>query len=282
MTMNVVSVKRLMLLDLSESSREKINRKLPNAGKELNWLSNLPQEWVDHLAGPESKLPTAKVCLHDAASVACQVDYALGQAYAHLIWFRQECPDAPMQSEAHHYGRFYADDAALRLYSAAEHVANFIVAFLHISSNELIPYQKNDKSAARAVVVGKYLRKQKPEHLVTDIVNRILSDEWELVRNYRNDWVHNKPPILDGPGLDYKRTSRWSTMGEAQMLLLGVRYAPDYTLDGLLEAILKAACDFKMALSGLTDLLFQELEVLGIKRDVDAGTITLPDNFWDR
>jgi hypothetical protein len=279
--MSVVTVKRLMLLNLSESSQQEINRKLPNAGKELGWLACLPQEWVDHLAGPESTLPTAKVCLHDAASVACQVDYALEQAYAHLVWFRQECPDAPKESEAHHYGRFYADDAALRLYSAAEHIASFIVAFLTISNNDLKKYRKDDKSVARAVVVGKYLREQKTDHSITSIIDRLLSDEWGLVRNYRNDWVHNKPPILDGPGLDYKRTSRWSSIGEAQMLLWGVRYAPDHTLDSLLDAILKAALDLKTALSELIDLFFQELEVLGIKRDVVAGTITPPANFWD-
>lgn len=280
--MSVVTIRRIMLLGLSETSQKEIESKLPNAGKELSWLTELPQEWIDHLGGPESKLPIAKVCLHDAARVACQVDYALEQAYAHLTWFRRECPDAPKESEAHHYGRFYADDAALRLYSAAEHVANFIVAFLNISKNDLKNYQKNDKAVGLAAAVGRYLLKEKPDHPIAGIVNRLMSDEWELVRKYRNDWVHNKPPILDSPGLDYKRANRWFDIGDAKGILLGGRYEPENTLDGLLEAILKAAHDFKNALSELTDLLFQELESLGIKRDVEAGIITPPADFWNR
>lgn len=217
--MSSVVIQRLILLDLSESSKQEINQKLPNAGRELIWLAELPQEWIDHLAGPESNLPIAKVCLLDAAKVACQVDYALEQAYAHLVWFRKECPEAPKESEAHHYGRFYADDATLRLYSATEHVINFILSFLNISDNDLKKYRKNGDS--HAAKVKRYLSEEKPNHQITNILKRLITPEWEIVRKYRNDWVHNKPPILDSPGLDYKRVNRWAALGEKKILLMG-------------------------------------------------------------
>jgi hypothetical protein len=278
--MNPIIVRPTNFLNLSDVSKQEIDRKLPNASQQLMWLSYLPQEWIDYLAGPDSKLPIANVCLLDAAKVACQVDYALDQAYAHLIWFRKECPNAPQLSDAHYYGRFYGDDAALRLYSAAEHIANFIVAFLDIGKNDLKSFQKNNR-VAFAAVVGNYLQAQQPNHPVTRIVSCLISDEWKLVEKYRNDWVHNKPPVLDGPGLDYKRINRWHTIGEANVLARRIRYAPDYTLDRLLDSILKAACDFKTVLSALTDMYFQEIETLGIKRDVNNGTITPPDNYWE-
>lgn len=278
--MDMTIVNRITLLELSEPSKNEIKLKVPNSGNTLAWLAPIPQDWLDHLGGPKSKLPIARVCIQDAVNVACQAEYALEQAYAYLIWFQKECPDAPKESEAHHYSRFYADDGVLRLFSAAEHLSNFIVALLNISDDDLKPYRKSN--GALAASVGKYLRKQEPNNPITDMVNCLHSDEWELLRKYRNDWVHNKPPILDSPGMDYRRRNRWVTIGEAKMVALGGRQPPDQTLDNLLEKMSKASKDFSEALSKLTDIFFIELESIGITRDIESGTITPPSDFWER
>lgn len=259
--MKMVIVKRVMLLDLSEASKNEINLKVPNSGNDLNWLAIVEQDWIDHLGGPKSNLPIAKVCLKDALSFACQAEYALEQAYAHVIWFQKECPDAPKDSDAHHYGRFYVDDAILRLFSAAEHVASFIMAFLNISNDDL--KRKDDETGALAVVVGKYLAKQMPNNPIAQIINCLHSDEWELLRKYRNDWVHNKPQILDSPGLDYRRKNRWFTLGGAKMFALGGRQTPDQTLENLLEKMSVASSNFSETLSKLTDIFFRNLNLWG-------------------
>lgn len=278
--MEMLITKRVMFLNLSETSINEVNSKVPNSGNVLNWLATVPQDWIDHLGGTKSSLPMARVCLEDALSVACQAEYALEQAYAHIIWFQKECPGAPNDSYAHHYGRFYVDDAILRLFSAAEHVANFVVTLLNISNSNL--KRKEDDTGALAVIVGKYLAKRMPNHPITHIINCLYSDEWKLILKYRNDWVHNKPQILDSPGLDYKRKNRWNTIAGAKMISLSGRQAPDQTLDILLEKTSRASSDFSEALSKLTEIFFQELESLGIKRDIDGGTIIPPDDFWTR
>ena len=274
----VMVVQEFMPLDLSQASKEEIYRKVPSFSKELNWLVILDQEWLDHLGGPKSSLPIARVCLHDAVRVASQAGYALEQAYAHIIWFRKECTDAPKEPEAHYYGRFYADDAALRLYSATEHTASFIEALRNIPKER----QKGNKYVAKAVVIGKYLKEQRPKDPITGIVSCLMSDEWNFVRDYRNQWVHNKPPVLDSPGLDYRRRNRWNKVGEMWMVAHGITQTPDYTLDDLLEKMSKATWDFQTALSKLTDLFFQELETLGIKRDVGAGILAPPNDYSKR
>jgi len=278
--MEMMAVKRAMLLNLSRASKNEINLKVPNSGNDLNWLASVDQDWIDQLGGPKSTLPIARVCLEDALSSACQAEYALEQAYAHIIWFQKECSDAPNESYAHHYGRFYVDDAILRLFSSAEHVATFIKSLRNISNANL--NRKNNGTGALAGDVGKYLAKQMPNDPITRIINCLHSSEWELLRKYRNDWVHNKPQILDNLGLDYRRKNRWHTVAGAKMVTLGGRQVPDQTLDNLLEKISRASGGFSEALSKLTDVFFQELESLGIMRDVNAGTISPPDDFWTR
>ncbi len=280
--MEVIDVEWLLLPIISEAGKQEIKNKLPDFSMELAWLSGLHQDWLDHLAGPKSSLPISKICLLDAIKVASQANYALGQSYAHMAWFKTECPNAPQNSSAHHYGRFYADDAILRLYAAAEHVANFVVTFLSIPQKDFAKHRKEDKQTAMAVSVGQYLIKQKPTHPVTSIINNLKSNEWEFVWKYRNSWVHNKPPTLDSPGVDYKRVNRWRQIGNIYSLGIGTNYVPEYALDNLLNSTLQATWDFSKALTSLTDLYFQEIESLGIKRDIVKEIITLPDNYWNR
>ena len=280
--MEVVDVEWLLLPILSETKKQEIKNKLPNINSELAWLSGLHQDWLDHLAGPKSKIPVAKVCLLDAVRVTGQTSYALGQAYAHINWFKEECPGAPKNSDAHHYGRFYADDAVIRLYSAAEHVASFIISFLDIPKNELSQYKKENKQVAMAVVIGKYLTKQKANSPITLLLETLRNEKWDFIRGYRNEWIHNKPSMLDSPGVDYKRINRWRQMGNIYSLGLRTNYVPDHALDDLLDATLQCLWGFSKVLSEMTNVYFQEIETLGIKRDLEKGVLIPPDNYWTR
>ena len=94
------------------------------------------------------------------------VVYALRKAYENPIWYQEQAPDAPKEIEACRFAKFYADDAALRLYASAEHIANFIIYFLDIPSDQIKLYKKSNASIASAV--GKYLNASSDNQDISD------------------------------------------------------------------------------------------------------------------
>ena len=71
--------------------------------------------------------------------------YALHEALAHQVWY-VEHKAPPNESAATFFVRYYSDDAALRLYSAAEHLANGIIMMLELSKQELDPFLRKRTS----------------------------------------------------------------------------------------------------------------------------------------
>jgi hypothetical protein len=267
---------------LPESRCSRIDAKIPRAIEVQRWLAATPPEWVDAKAGPESALSVALRCLHDAARVACEVDYALVQAFATVAWYREEHPEAPCEAEAVFYGKLYADDVALRLYSAREHIAEFILALLSIDKQGIAPYREKYDSCASAV--GNYMRSKKPDHVITPLLEKLRSDpNWGKTMEYRNLWVHEQPPLVESPGIQYKRQSRWRpgpTPGIYMMGMGGDTWdRPDYTLDELLEMVSLAAQAFEGVLASLSEMLFKELEGLGIERDLASGSVEVRDLY---
>jgi hypothetical protein len=258
-------------MKLSEKRWAEINAKLPNAA-EIQERLLLPVDLIAIKAGPRKMLDVATVCLRDASEVAWEVVYALEQAYASLVWFREEHPNAPLEKEACVLGKFYTDDAALRLYAAAEHIANFILKFLEIEKSVLKRYE--EKNASRAQVIGKYLTAEMPAHAITVAVKDLLAEEnWGRVMHYRNIWVHEQPPLIEGVGIVYERRKRW-TKTEYGYVGIGNSDKPQYTVDYLLEMVSSASHAFMKALATLTKILFECLRALGIEID-ERGQITI-------
>lgn len=106
-----------------------------------------------------------------------------------MLWYRDNS-ESPNESLAIFFGRFYADDTALRLYAAGEHLAKAIVSMLEISNQDLQIARKaarSDGSAGEQITVGKFLTKMRPNHSVTAaIVKLIGADEWQKTITYRN------------------------------------------------------------------------------------------------
>ncbi|MCK5843106.1 MAG: hypothetical protein KAG97_00275 [Victivallales bacterium] len=50
--------------------------------------------------------------------------------------------------------KFYLDDVALRLYAAAEHLANGIISMLEIDESDIIDEKKKDRLLSRQSVLG--------------------------------------------------------------------------------------------------------------------------------
>ena len=274
---------------LSQTKLTEIQAKLPNAYKIQKWLEVTLPEWVDTKTTPSSRLSVALICLQDAARVAWEVDYGLLYAYANVTWYRDEDPDVPIEElqesqvtttewgelQAHRYGKYYADDAALRLYGAAEYAAQFVVEFLNIQSAELDDFR--EKRTSLAIAVGKYLKSKMASHEISVAVGRLSSNkDWQRTMAYRNDWVHEQPQLVSTPALRYKRRMRWRDTQAGPMMLIGGDAwgdRPDLTLDELLEMIRHAGCAFVETLEELSEILFKNLEPLGIVRDFNSGRI---------
>lgn len=249
---------------LSEENQNKAASPLPGKKNQETaaWLHITPPEWIDTVTGPYSGLSVAFICLHDAINVGLSVDYALFQASAHLIYFREEHPHAPQENQAIHYCRFYLDDAALRLYAAGEHIANCIVNLLQIPKEKI----KAGKNTSLASSVGKYLIKELPDNEVTCIIRLLaLSKAWIDTINYRNEWVHDQPRLIEhpGPGVNYKRKSRWRKpwTGTWEIAIGGDSWdKPETKIEDLLSMVIDAGFALESASFEMTNILYKKLE----------------------
>ncbi|MFL6230630.1 MAG: hypothetical protein ACJ741_17805 [Pyrinomonadaceae bacterium] len=130
--------------------------------KQLSRLAlTLAPDFISLKFSAESRIPEAAVCLRDATETLLDASYALHEIFAHKVWYLEK-RDIPSIGTAAHFGRFYADDTALRLYAASEHLANGIVCMLEIQDQELTPYRQHRVS--QQSIVGHFLIKEKPSH----------------------------------------------------------------------------------------------------------------------
>lgn len=259
-------------MQLSEKRWREIDAKLPPAA-EIQGRLLLNVDLITLKTGPEKKLDVASVCLRDASDAFFEVVYALRQAYASLAWYREEDPDGPFEKEACFLGKFYTDDAALRLYSTGEHIANFILNILDINKSDLKRFKRKNISQAHAV--GKYLIAREPTHGITLAIKSLLEeDSWDRVIKYRNTWVHEQPPIIEGSGIVYERKERWiKTQYGYSGIGIGNGDKPLYTVDCLLEMVVSASHALNTVLVTLTNILFDLLRTMGVEIDGSSQII---------
>jgi hypothetical protein len=213
---------------------------------------------------PETKIDIAAVCLRDSVEVACDVVYALRKANENLIWYREHHPDAPMEIEACRYSKFYVDDAALRLYASCEHIANFLIYFLDIPAEDIKRYKKSNTSISSAV--GKYLNDRANNQDISQHINSLLNeDSWLKTINYRNHWVHEQPPLMEGQGIVYERKSRLKKTEKGYSVGITLGDRPKFTIDSLLSMVTNATNGFVCFLNKLATIWFNHIDSLGIK-----------------
>lgn len=258
---------------LSDERLEEIAAKLPDLNS-IKRVLLLDPDVISMKLGPKSRVPEAIVCLHDALRVADEVRYALHEMLAHLIWYRQDRGE-PIEEAAIYFGRFYADDAALRLYAAAEHVANFIVGFLDLDQVDLKRYAKGRPSLHS--VVGHYLMAERPDEPITKAVHHLVQDSnWtKTTIEYRNPWVHEQPPIIAGLGIAWKRGPRWVVTERGHMLSIKFGDTPSFTVDELTKMVLSANEAFIEMMSRMVDILVEFLAKQGFDLDFTKGEISV-------
>ncbi len=180
--------------------------------------------------------PIAAVCLQDATSVLQEARYALFEGLAHLVWYREKS-DPPNDHLALFFGKFYADDVALRLYASAEHLANAIVSILDIES-KITDFKKSTKLgvSSQQAIVGKYLAKNLPKREITKSILTLRdSKDWKKTRDYRDEWVHGKPPIIKGLGIEYERRNRLIVTDNTVGVTFGSGDEPTHSVDELVD-----------------------------------------------
>lgn len=221
---------------LDIETAKKVENELPNVHDVRVASLELNPDMISIGFPAGSSMPIAAVCLQDATSSLAEARYALLEALAHLAWYRDKS-EPPNEDLALYFGKFYADDIALRLYASAEHLANAIINILDIES-KIADFKKSKKLgvSSQQAIVGKYLAKNLPTHEITKAVLSLrASQDWKKTRDYRDNCVHNKPPILKGLGVNYQRRNRLIVTANTMGVTFGSGDEATHTVDELLR-----------------------------------------------
>lgn len=204
---------------LRKSDLVRIDQQLPDVQHFGSLVMPLSVDLISGNFLPTSWVPVAAVCMQDAFHTLSEARYALHESLAHQQWYSNRQKE-PNEMSAVFFARYYLDDAALRVYSAGEHLATAIVLMLEIPQ-EQIRKRKRGRTSLQ-VVVGKHLREQHPSHVLTQAVsNLVASEDWRLCQEYRNEWVHQQPPTVAGLGIQHHRERHWHEDPENKTWTLG-------------------------------------------------------------
>jgi ribosomal protein S13 len=223
---------------LDKETSARVAKELPNVLDVRRASLYLQPDFISMGFPSGSTIPIASVCLQDATSVLQEARYALLEALAHVVWYREKC-EPPNEKFAVFFGKFYADDAALRIYAAGEHLANAIINILQIkkevSDFKRLKLAKSKNVVSQQAIVGNYLVVNDPNHEITKAILRLKeSEEWKKTRKYRDDWVHGKPPIIDGMGIEYERRNRLIVSADSIGVSIGGGDEAHYSVEDLL------------------------------------------------
>jgi len=253
---------------ISENKLSELSRKLPDIGDLTNMVPRLSSDLVSMGLGPGNRVPIAGVCLNDALSLISEAVYALREAYAHEVWYREES-STPNENTANYLVKFYCDDVALRLYAATEHLANAIVEMLEIDREVL--RRGREKSASLASLVGNHLIREQPSHFITSAVVKLIDSKgWTRSMKYRNKWVHEQPPLLAGFGIQWHRRERWQeiksgdTVTGHRLSFGGKGDKPEYSVEELRSFVEEGLFSLVHTFREVTDYFIQLLAAKGI------------------
>lgn len=253
---------------LSEAALSRIEESLPRPPC-LTTIGRLLPDSVVLYHDPDAGMDIAVVCLRDAAEYFQEARLALHECKANIEWYRVERVP-PLEETAIFLGRFFADDVALRLYSAAEHLASFLQRFLGISEEDLEPY--SERRTGKASILGHYLMDEAPEHEVTKAVKRFIDrEEYKFALDYRNKWVHDERPRIQGLGMVWERKKRWRKIGKERVLGIGGGDQPSITLDFLVLQMEAALSAFAQLLDETFAIFWKSLQEVIEIRDTEKG-----------
>lgn len=251
---------------LDAESDEEIGRLVPNIDELALQILNLMPDMISIRCHPESIFPITSVCLQDSINSCFSICHSISEYHAHRIWYLEKC-SPPQPRVAGFFMKYYLDYAVSMLYAAGEHLANALICFYELKKEDLDPYRR--KRASLQSIVGHYLVNEKSNEFLThEIVKLAKSTEWNYVNSYRDKWVHEQPPLLEGLGSVYKRKKRWKVIieNDKKMYELGIGLgdSTDTTIDELANNLLISFIAFIQIVQVLTDEFIKELTEIGV------------------
>lgn len=225
-------------------------------------LARLPNDWLE-VTFPEQQLflmhdlksngatHISLVCLYDACRRFESARECVFEASACTEWYRRvatDIDDSSRERSAVLRGRFYSEYCYLFLYAIGEDIAEFVLTFANLSSNfrdwrDKISEEGSTRKigSSRQKQVRKYMCERHPTHGLTQILLSMRSSKaWKTAIHYRNTWVHDKPPIVAGFGIEYDRRRRIFEDGGKRGFGLGTWSKPAYTVDEIVDTAREA------------------------------------------
>ena len=255
---------------LDKADWEKICQEIPDLSNLGNMFCHLSPDIVSINLPPESDISEAPAIFYDVFYALEAAVYALREVFAHQIWYLKK-KEPPNEMAAAFFGRFYVDDAILRLYSAGEqYLVDAIKKMLEIREEQLTPCKmerkkkykregKNSRKITRLEIVGDFLSNQEKAYPFTEAVTSLADlKEWEKTVDYRNLWVHRQPPTVAGMGIVYKRGKRWKPLPNGRYTLgIGGGDKPEYSVEDLVGFIKPAMFKFTDTLTSVVEFYIQ-------------------------
>ena len=244
---------------------EKMESRFPQWERLWDRTPKLLPDFISQGFYPESTVPIGAICITDCMHTLGAARYALDR-YCEVGEENRSIGDEP---SAVFFERFYLDDVALRLYSAAEHLANGILAMLELDASAVAEF----KTPSQWERVRQYLNKDQPgSNFMIALGNLRSSTAWRFTMGYRGRWVHNQPDLVAGLGILYERKKRWqsSTDGSHRVVDVGTGDAPKHSSEKLAELFGQAFAGFLTVVETVVDAYFIILEDAGI-RETDKG-----------
>jgi hypothetical protein len=265
--------------ELPDNKLQEISNKLPKVDDRISHATTPAIGSSLYDFANDKTLSTSLVCLSDAGERFSMARLSLQEAYACLYYYRilkEEEAAAVLLS------KYYADYTALFLYAIAEDISEFILHFLDIKK-DCEDYYNNTKASqqkkisSNAAKVGVFLKKQFQNEYITKLIDDLDGNaSWKKTMKYRNTWVHEKPPIVDGLGIQYSRGTMITTLDDGTKKLDFGGGAPyNYTIDELLSTVHEASEILAHVLSELVRLVIEKREQLGETFDFEDKRITI-------
>lgn len=265
-----------MIGNLSKKSIEDIRISLPKLPD--NWLDiTFPEQFSFKINDLDKDETThiSLVCLYDAFRRSESALECLFECYANMIWYRKEKKNIKPKAReffAVLQGKFYAEYNFLFLYAIGEDIADFVLNFL-TKEKEFNMWQKTDpvkkklekkKITSKAAKVGVFMADEYPSHKITELILKLRDNQfWNDAMKYRNTWVHQKPPIIDGLGKEYNRNSKMFVNDKGRGFGIGTWSKPDYKVDEVVKIAYEATKICIEVLSELLKVLEEKREELG-------------------
>jgi len=262
---------------LDKTDVERISQEIPGLSELEGMVLSLTPDLLSTLFPHNSLVPLASVCFHDALHTLQEAKYALSEIFAHRIWYLEK-KDPPNEAAATFFGRFYAADAVLRLYSAGEQfLIDAIKKMLEISEKQMAPYKterrkeykregKDQRKVSKLEIVGDFLTAQGTVYPFTEAITSLTDlKEWKATIDYRNRWVHEQPPTVRGLGIVYKRGKRWKLSPKGEYTLgIGGGDKPEYSVEDLVGFIKPALFQFTDTLTSVFKFYIDLLRSRGL------------------